>query len=82
MIFAAILLFFDQYDIFSQIGNYKKLRKLDKQIEEYDKHISEDKQTLDRLKNDTALLEKIAREQYMMKRDNEVIYIMADDEKK
>ena len=34
------------------------------------------KELLDQLQNDTATMEKIAREQYMMKRDDEVIYLI------
>ena len=46
------------------------------QIEYYDKELSESKEYLENLNNDTATMEKVAREQYMMKRDNEVIYLI------
>ncbi len=74
LIFAAMIVFFDQFNIFEQGRSYRKVKKLDKDIEILDKKIEEDKQTLHRLRNDSALLEKVAREQHFMKRDDEVIY--------
>jgi|GEM_PF-290660 len=76
LIFAAIIVFFDQYNIFEQGKSYRKLRKVKKQVEYYDREIEKQEQTLHDLKNDSALLEKVAREQHKMKRDDEVIYIL------
>ena len=76
--FAAILIFVDQYNIFDQIKNYRKLKKVKQQVEYYDQEIDNQQKTLERLKTDSALMEKVAREQYMMKRDNEVIYIIEE----
>lgn len=76
LIFAAIIVFFDQYNIFEQGRSYRKLRKVKKQVEYYDGEIEKQEQTLHDLKSDSALLEKVAREQHMMKRDDEVIYIL------
>lgn len=76
LVFAAIIVFFDQYNIFEQGKSYRKLRKVKKQVEYYDHEIDKQEQTLHDLKKDSALLEKVAREQHMMKRDDEVIYIL------
>lgn len=76
LIFAAIIVFFDQYNIFEQGRSYRKLRKVKKQVEYYDHEIEKQEQTLRDLKKDSALLEKVAREQHKMKRDDEVIYIL------
>lgn len=76
LIFAAIIVFIDQYNIFHQIDTYKKLKKAKDQIEYYDQEIEKQQELLDKLKTDSAMMEKVAREQYMMKRDNEVIYII------
>lgn len=83
LIFAVILIFVDQYNIFDQTSNYRKLKKAKKQIEYYDKEIESQQSMLEKLKTDSALMEKIAREQYMMKRENEVIYVIdkVDDDK-
>lgn len=76
LVFAAIIVFFDQYNVFEQGRSYRKLRKVKKQVEYYDREIEKQEQTLHDLKKDSALLEKVAREQHMMKRDDEVIYIL------
>lgn len=76
LIFAAVIVFFDQYNVFEQTKSFKKLHKVKKQIEYYDTEIEKQEQTINKLKTDTAYLEKVAREQHKMKRDNEVIYIL------
>mgnify|MGYP006321609793 FL=1 len=76
VIFAVILLFIDQYNIFFQIENFKKLNKAKEQVEYYKEGIKSQQEILNNLHRDSALMERIAREKYMMKRDNEVIYII------
>ena len=76
LIFAALIVFIDQYNVFEQGRSYRKLRKMKKEVEYYDQEIEKQEQTLNALKNDTDLLEKVAREQHLMKRDDEVVYIL------
>ena len=76
LIFAALIVFIDQYNVFEQGKSYRKLRKMKKEVEYYDQEIEKQEQTLKALKSDTALLEKVAREQHLMKRDDEVVYIL------
>ncbi len=76
LIFAALIVFIDQYNIFEQGRSYRKLRKVKKDVEYYDGEIKKEMQTLNELKSDTALMEKVAREQHLMKRDDEVIYVL------
>lgn len=80
LIFAVVLIFVDQYNIFFQIKNFKKLRAAKQQIEFYDKEIEIQQNILDNLHKDSAMMERIAREKYMMKRENEVIYIIETKE--
>lgn len=76
LIFAALIVFIDQYNVFEQGRSYRKLRKVKKEVKYYDNEIEKEMQTLNQLKSDTALLEKVAREQHLMKRDDEVIYVL------
>ena len=76
LIFTIVIIFVDQYNLFYQIKNFNKLKKAKKQVEYYEKEIKEQQETLERLYRDSALMERIAREKYMMKRDNEVIYVI------
>ena len=78
--FLVIILFVDQFNLFEQIKLQNSLYDQQQQIEYYEKELSESKQYLDKLKNDTATMEKVAREQYLMKRDNEVVYLIETQE--
>ena len=80
LIFAVIIIFVDQYNLFFQIKNLKKLNKAKSQVEYYENEIKTQQEILDNLHTDSALMERIARERYMMKRDNEVIYIIETKE--
>ena len=80
VIFVVVILFIDQFNLFEQIRLHKSLKDQKQQIEYYSKEIKESKEYLNALQNDTSTMEKVAREQYMMKRDNEVVYIIETQE--
>ena len=80
LLFLIVILFIDQFNLFEQRRLKKSLNDQKQQIEYYEKEISESKEYLNALQNDTATMEKVAREQYMMKRDNEVVYIIETQE--
>ena len=79
-IFLVLFLFVDQFNLFEQIRLRKTLQSQKQQIEFYEKEISDSKELLYKLQNDTATMEKVARENYMMKRDNEVVYLIETQE--
>ena len=80
VIFVVVILFVDQFNLFEQIRLDRSLKDQKKQIEYYEKEVSVNKEYLNALQNDTATMEKVAREQYLMKRDNEVIYLIETQE--
>ena len=80
VIFVVVILFIDQFNLFEQIRLHRQLKDQKQQIEYYSKEIKESKDYLNALQNDTSTMEKVAREQYMMKRDNEVVYIIETQE--
>jgi cell division protein FtsB len=53
-----------------------ELNKLEKSERLMDKQIADTKQELDLLKTNPETLEKYAREKYMMKKDNEDLFII------
>ena len=79
-VFLAVFLVFDQFNLFEQMRLRKTLQDQKDEIEYYEQEISESRDLLNRLKNDTATMEQVARENYMMKRDNEVIYLIETQE--
>lgn len=80
VIFLVLFLFVDQFNLFKQIKLDNMLKDQKQQINFYKQEISDSKELLDKLQNDTATMERVAREQYMMKRDNEVIYLIETQE--
>lgn len=80
LLFLVVIFFIDQFNVFEQIKLHKSLKDQNQQIEYYEKEVSKSKQYLQDLQNDTATMEKVAREQYLMKRDNEVIYLIETQE--
>jgi cell division protein FtsB len=76
--FAAILLFFDKNDLFTQYARSRELKKLQQSKEYYTSHIQAERKELEQLKNDPAMLEKYAREKYLMKRDNEELFVVPE----
>lgn len=80
LLFIVVILFIDQFNIFEQIRMSRALKDQKQQIEYYEDEVAASKEYLEKLTNDTATMEKVAREQYMMKRDNEVIYLIETQE--
>lgn len=84
-IFVLILIPFIIWMLFFDENSYLVHRKFDKEIEDlentidfYKKKIAEDKKTIESLK-DSLELERFAREKYLMKKENEDIYIIEFD---
>lgn len=80
LIFAFIIIFIDQYNIFFQIKNFRKRNEAKNKVEFYENEIEKQQEILHNLHKDSVLMERIAREKYMMKRDNEVIYLIQEDQ--
>ena len=74
VLFLLVILVIDQFNLFEQRRLKKSLDDQKQQIEYYEKEISKNKEYLNALQNDTATMEKVAREQFFMKRDKEIIY--------
>jgi cell division protein DivIC len=74
--FIVWMFFFDANDISLQQKRRSELKKLQNEEKILDKQISETKQELNLLKTSPATIEKYAREKYLMKRDNEDLYLI------
>lgn len=78
-VFAVIMLFFDKNDVFTQSARKKQLRELQESRQYYTDRISSERQELEELKSNPGTLEKYAREKYLMKRDNEDLYLIPEN---
>ncbi len=74
--FALMMLFFDRNDIFVQLERRKELNDLLTSKKFYEEEIEKTKKELSELENDPSAVEKYARENFFMKRDNEDIFIV------
>lgn len=80
--FAAILLFFDKNDFFTQVARSHELKELQQSKLYYSSQIAIERKELEELKNDPATLEKYAREKYLMKKDNEDLFLVPEKSQK
>ncbi|MEO6253708.1 MAG: septum formation initiator family protein [Ferruginibacter sp.] len=74
--FVIWMLFFDPKDLFSDFERRDKLNELQDSEQHLKQLITESHQELDLLKNDAQSIEKYAREKYLMKKDNEDLFIV------
>ena len=69
------LLYFDKNDVFTQFDLIKKCNKLNSEKEYYITEIENNKKEVIELQNNKKSLETFAREKYLMKRDNEDVFV-------
>lgn len=76
-VFAFLMLFIDHNDIFNQLDRKKQLNDLLASKKFYQQQIDQTKKNLADLQNNAAALEKYAREKFLLKRDNEDIFMVS-----
>lgn len=76
---AAWLLFFDRNDVFTQYERHGEVLKLEAEHNYYKTEIANNKKEGIELQSNLKLLEKFGRERYLMKKDNEEIYLLVGD---
>ena len=74
--FAVWMLFFDPKDILSDFNRRGKLKELQTSELHLKEQITDAKNELNLLKHDAQSIEKYAREKYLMKKDNEDLFIV------
>ncbi|MGX5820132.1 FtsB family cell division protein [Chitinophaga lutea] len=72
----ALFLFFDRNNVFSQYQLFKEIRQMESQKEFYQTEIDKARQDQFELLSSPEKLEKFAREQYRMKKDDEDLFIV------
>jgi cell division protein DivIC len=80
VVFLVWLTFFDSNDLYTQLKQTAKLKGLEDEKEFYVEKIAEVKADREELLSDDELLEKFARENYLMKKPTEDIYIIVENE--
>jgi cell division protein FtsB len=77
-IFAAWMIFFDHNDFFLQRARASELSDLEESKAYYRDQIEKTLKELNNIEGNPLSLEKIAREKYLMKKDNEDLFIIAE----
>jgi cell division protein DivIC len=79
VIFLAWMVALDSNNLIARYQLSSKLNSLEDEREYYIEKIKEVEQDRDALFGDRESLEKFAREKYFMKKDNEDIYVIAEE---
>jgi len=80
--FVVWMLFFDRNDVFTQIERKSELNELKQSKQYFEKQIAENRKFSKDLQFNASAIEKYARERYLMKRENEDLFIIQPLEKK
>ena len=76
LVFLGWILFFDKNNLVSQFEERQKLFELKKEKRYYQDEIRSTREQLDELMTDNVSLEKFAREKYLMKKENEDLFLV------
>ncbi|WP_158995578.1 septum formation initiator family protein [Mucilaginibacter sp. L196] len=77
--FLVWMLFFDKNDLLSQFQYHQEVSKLKVERDFYTKQTAQVTKDLSELTSNPAQLEKFAREKYLMKKDNEDVFVIVKD---
>lgn len=77
--FVIWIMFFDENNLRQHQKNRQELALLEEQVRNYKQKIEADKQKLYELQTNDANLEKFAREQFLMKKADEEIYVIVEE---
>ncbi|MCR5469790.1 MAG: septum formation initiator family protein [Prevotella sp.] len=72
--------FLDDNSVLSHIHNMDRIGELEKEINHYNELNQQNKQRIKELQTNPKAIEKVARERYFMKADDEDIFVLSDDE--
>jgi cell division protein FtsB len=80
LVFFIWMLFIDEYNWIHMRKQNKKLESLIEEKEYLNKKIHHDREQIKTLQTDTDALERFAREEYLLKKENEEVYVIIEEE--
>ncbi len=78
IIFVGLTFTAGDSSLYNRYQYDEKIRSLEKEIKFYEEEIAENRQKLNDLHTDKEGLERFAREEYLMKKPNEDVFIIKD----
>jgi cell division protein FtsB len=79
--FAVWMIFFDKNDLLSQYQYRQEVNQLKEERDFYKTQNVKVEKDLDELTSDPKKLEKFAREKYLMRKDNEDVFVIVKEKK-
>ncbi len=80
LVFLVWLLDFDRNSLIERVKYIRTLSDLEEEKQYYIERIDKDSRRLNELKTDRDNLEKFAREQYFMKKENEDVFVIVRED--
>ena len=77
--FIVWMLFFDKNDLISQYEYHQQVNNLKQERDFYKSETEKVSKDLDELTSDPEKLEKFAREKYLMKKENEDVFVIVKE---
>lgn len=81
VVFGVWVGFFDQNNLWDRYKLASRINQLEKQKHHYELEIEQNQRKLNEIQESPESLEKFAREQYLMKKENEDIFVIVEKEK-
>ena len=78
---VVLIGFVDENSVWNHMRNKQRISDLEDEIEQYNERFREDQEKIRTLDSNPKAIEKIARERYFMKADDEDVFVLSDDEK-
>jgi cell division protein DivIC len=75
IVFLLFMLFLDTRNVFNQYSRYKEMKSLEKAHRDLTTANKERREDGEQLRSNPIEIERVAREKYYMKRDNETIFL-------
>ncbi len=79
IVFIVFVGFFDQNSLLDRYQLSKRISQLEKQKEHYIEEIEQNNRKMKELQSNSENLEKFAREEYLMKKKDEVIFVVEEE---
>ena len=81
LIAVVLIGFVDENSVWNHLRNKQRISDLEDEIEMYTERYHQDQEKIRTLDGNPKAIEKIARELYFMKADDEDVFVLSDDEK-
>ena len=77
---VVIVGFLDNNSVWAHLRNKQRISQLEEEIEKYTSQYERDQAKIREMNTDPIAIERIARERYFMKCDDEDIFVLSEDE--